>query len=176
MLKLILILVVLAIAAILIIAAFKPDMFRVERSTLIQATPDKLFPHINDLRNWVAWSTWEKMDPQMKKTYSTNSGGQGATYEWEGNKKVGHGRMTITESVAASKVVIQLDFITPFEAHNTADITLQPQGNSTLVTWAMYGPSPFISKLFSVLISMDKMIGKDFEASLANLKTVAERP
>ncbi|MFA6121148.1 MAG: SRPBCC family protein [Sideroxydans sp.] len=175
MLKLILILVVLAIAAILIIAALKPNAFRVERSALIQATPDKLFPHINDLRNWAAWSTWEKMDPQMKKTYSTNSAGQGATYEWEGNKKVGHGRMTITESVAAAKVVIQLDFIKPFEAHNIGDITLQAQGNSTLVTWAMYGPSPFISKLFGVFVSMDKMIGKDFEDSLANLKAVVEK-
>jgi hypothetical protein len=174
MLKIILIAVVV-IAAILIYAAFKPDVFRVERNALIHAAPDKLFPHINDLRNWAAWSTWEKMDSQMKKSYSTNSVGQGATYEWEGNKKVGHGRMTIAESVTTSKVVIQLDFITPFEAHNMADITLQPQGNSTLVTWAMYGPSPFISKLFSVFISMDKMIGKDFEDSLTNLKTVVEK-
>jgi uncharacterized protein YndB with AHSA1/START domain len=175
MLKLIFILIAVTIVAILILASFKPDSFRVERSAIIQATPEKVFPHINDLRNWAAWSTWEKMDPQMKKTYSTNSAGQGATYEWEGNKKVGHGRMTITESVPSSKVVIQLDFIKPFEAHNMGELTLQAQNGGTLVTWAMYGPMPFISKLFSVFVSMDKMIGKDFEDSLANLKSVVEK-
>ncbi len=175
MLKLIFILIAVTIVAILILASFKPDSFRVERSTLIQATPEKVFPHINDLRSWAAWSAWEKMDLQMKKTYSANTAGKGATYEWEGNKKVGHGRMTIADSVPDNKIVIQLDFITPFEAHNMGELTLQAQNTGTLVTWAMYGPMPFISKLFSVFVSMDKMIGKDFEAGLANLKTVAEK-
>lgn len=175
MLKLIIILVILLIAAILILASFKPDSFRVERSVLIQATPEKVFVYLNDLRSWAAWSTWEKMDPDMKKTYSTNSSGQGASYEWQGNKKVGHGRMTIAESLAPSKVVIQLDFLAPFEAHNVAELTLQTQGGGTLVTWSMYGPSPFISKLFGVFVSMDKMVGKDFEDSLGNLKAIAEK-
>jgi hypothetical protein len=175
MLKFAFILISLTIVAILILASFKPGSFRVERSALIRTTPDKLFPHLNDLRNWSAWSTWEKMDPQMKKTYSANSVGKGATYEWEGNKKVGHGRMSITDSVPDTKVVIQLDFIKPFEAHNMGELTLQSQNGGTLVTWAMYGPMPFISKLFSVFVSMDKMIGKDFEDSLANLKTVVEK-
>jgi len=175
MLKLIFLLIVVTIVAILILASFKPSSFRVERSALIQTTPEKLFPHLNDLRSWAAWSTWEKMDPQMKKTYSANSAGKGATYEWEGNKKVGHGRMSIADSFPDTKVVIQLDFIQPFEAHNIAELQLLPQNGGTLVTWAMYGPMPFISKLFSVFVSMDKMIGKDFEDSLANLKTVAEK-
>jgi len=175
MLKLIFILIALTIVAILILASFKPDSFRVERSALIQATPEKVFAHINDLRSWSAWSTWEKMDPQMKKTYSANSTGKGTTYEWEGNKKVGHGRMAIIDSAPDTKIVIQLDFIKPFEAHNMGELTLQPQNGGTLVTWAMYGPSPFISKLFGVFVSMDKMIGKDFEDSLANLKAVVEK-
>lgn len=175
MLKLIFILIAVTIFAILILASFKPDSFRIERTTLIQATPEKVFPHINDLRSWAAWSAWEKMDLQMKKTYSANTAGKGATYEWEGNKKVGHGRMTITDSVPDNKVVIQLDFIKPFEAHNTSELTLQAQSGSTLVTLAMYGPSPFISKLFGVFVNMDKLIGKDFEIGLANLKTVVEK-
>jgi len=175
MLILIFILITVTIVAILILASFKPDSFLVERSAILQATPDKVFAHINDLRSWAAWSTWEKMDPQMKKTYSANSVGKGATYEWEGNKKVGHGRMSITDSVPDTKVVIQLDFIKPFEAHNMGELTLQPQNGGTLVTWAMYGPSPFISKLFGVFVSMDKMIGKDFEDSLANLRSVVEK-
>lgn len=174
MLKLIFILIVLVII-LLVYAATRSDTFRVERNAVFKATPDKVFAHINDLRSWSAWSTWERMDPQMKKTYSTNSVGKGATYEWEGNKKVGHGRMSITDSVPDTKVVIQLDFIKPFEAHNMGELTLQPQNGGTLVTWSMYGPMPFISKLFSVFVSMDKMIGKDFEDSLANLKTVVEK-
>lgn len=175
MLMLFVILIAVVIAAILVLAHFRPDSFSVERSAIIQAPPEKVFPYINDLRNWAAWSTWEKMDPNMKKTFSENSVGQGASYEWEGNKKVGHGRMTIVKSVTASKVVLQLDFFEPIEAHNKAELALQARENGTRVTWAMYGPSTFISKLINVFISMDKMVGKDFEDSLANLKAVAER-
>ena len=175
MLKFIAILIIAAIVIILVLARLKPDTFRVERSIRIQAPPEKVFAHINDLRSWAGWSTWEKMDPNMKKTFSENTSGKGADYEWEGNRKVGHGRMSIVESVAPSKIVIQLDFFAPFEAHNMANLTLQTQGNGTLVTWAMYGPSPFIAKLFGVFVSMDKMIGKDFEDSLSNLKLIAEK-
>lgn len=175
MLKLLVILIIVVIAVILVLARLKPDSFRVERSANIQAPPEKIFPYLNDLRGWAAWSTWERMDPNMKKTFSANSSGQGASYEWEGNKKVGHGRMQIIESAAPSRVVIQLDFLAPISAHNRAELTLQAQGSGTRVTWAMYGPSPFISKLFSVFISMDKMVGRDFEDSLANLKTIAEK-
>jgi uncharacterized protein YndB with AHSA1/START domain len=175
MLKFIAILIVVAIFAILILARLKPDTFRVERSIRIQAPPEKVYTHINDLRRWAAWSTWEKMDPDMKKTFSENSSGKGASYEWEGNKKVGHGRMAILESDAPSRIVIQLNFFAPFEAHNMANLTLHPQGNGTLVTWAMYGPSPFVTKLLGVFVSMDKMVGKDFEDSLSNLKAIAEK-
>jgi hypothetical protein len=96
-------------------------------------------------------------------------------YEWDGDKNVGKGRMEITESSPTSKIVIQLDFFKPFEAHNIAEFTLEPQGDSTKVTWAMHGPAPFISKLMQVFINFDNMIGKDFEAGLINLKAVAEK-
>ncbi|HEY0666110.1 MAG TPA: SRPBCC family protein [Gallionella sp.] len=174
MLRFIAILIIVAIVIILILARLKPDTFHVERSARIQAPPEKIFAYINDLRIWAAWSTWERMDPDMRKTFSEGSSGKGASYEWEGNRKVGHGRMTIVESVAPSRIVIQLDFFAPFEAHNMASLTLQAQGNGTLVTWAMYGPSPFIAKLFGVFVSMDRMVGKDFEDSLSNLKVIAE--
>ncbi|MEK7811306.1 MAG: SRPBCC family protein, partial [Pseudomonadota bacterium] len=130
-----------------------------------------------NIKDWVKYM----LPPQGKPGHTEDEMGQIMSYdgsvwdyEWEGNKKVGHGRMTIAESTAPSRVVIQLDFFVPFEAHNMGDLTLQAQSNGTLVTWAMYGPSPFISKLFSVFVSMDKMIGKDFEDSLANLKRVTE--
>ncbi len=175
MLKLIVLLIALVIVAILVLASFKPGSFRIERSAIIQAPPEKVFAYVNELRSWSAWSVWEKMDPNMKKTYGAATAGKGATYEWQGNKKVGHGRMTIAESVAPSRIVIKLDFFAPMKAHNTAEFNLGPRGNGTLATWAMYGPLPFISKVFSVFFSMDKMVGKDFEDSLARLKTLAEQ-
>jgi hypothetical protein len=115
------------------------------------------------------------MDPAMKRAHSGAASGKGAVYEWEGNDKVGKGRMEIVDAAPPSKVVIKLDFLKPFEAHNTAEFTLEPQGDSTHLTWTMYGPAPFVSKLMQVFVSMDSMIGKDFEAGLANMKAAAEK-
>ena len=175
MIKTIIIVLVAVVAAILLFAATKPDSFRVERSTSIKAPPEKIFALINDFHKWGAWSPWEKLDPAMQRTFTGAPEGKGAAYAWEGSGKVGAGRMEIRESVPASKIVIKLDFIKPFEGHNTAEYTLAPKGDSTDVTWVMYGPTPFISKLVQVFFSMDSMIGKDFEAGLANLKALAEK-
>ena len=111
----------------------------------------------------------------MKRTVGTVSQGKGAVYEWDGNDDVGKGRMEIVESNPPSRVGIRLDFLRPFEAHNTAEFTLAPEGDATRVTWAMYGPMPFASKVMSLFFSMDRMIGKDFEAGLAKMKSVAEQ-
>lgn len=175
MFKLVALLIIVVIAVILFLASIKPDTFRVERSISIHATPEKVFPHINDLRSWADWSAWEKLDATMKKTYSASTVGKGATYEWQGNKKVGHGRMEITESLAPEKIVIKLDFFVPFEAHNLTELSLRNEGGQSYVTWVMTGPSPFVSKLMGVFFSMDQMIGKDFESGLSNLKTIAEK-
>jgi len=115
------------------------------------------------------------MDPAMQRTYSGPESGKGSVYEWEGNNKVGKGRMEIIDAPPPSKVAIKLDFLKPFEAHNTAEFTLVPKGDATDVTWAMHGPSPFIAKVMSVFMSMDCMVGKDFEAGLTNLKAAAEQ-
>ena len=168
------------VAIVLLLAASKPDSFRVERKTTVKADSGKVFPCINDFHNWAAWSPFEKLDPNMQKTFSGAASGKGAIYEWKGNNKAGMGRMEILESttpskIGPSKVVIKLDFLKPFEGHNTSEFTMLPRGDSTEVTWAMYGPSSFMAKVMHVFISMDKMMGKDFEAGLANLKTVAER-
>ena len=176
MLKTIATLVVLAIAIVLVLAWTKPDSFRVQRQITIQAPPEKVFALINDLHQWQAWSPWEKKDPAMQRTHSGAASGKGAAYAWSGNKNVGSGRMEIIESVPPSSVRIQLDFITPFEGHNTAEFTLQPPAAGTSVTWAMYGPTPFISKLMQVFLSFDKMIGDDFQAGLDSMKALAERP
>jgi uncharacterized protein YndB with AHSA1/START domain len=169
------IIVVVLIAAVLIYAATKPDTFRVQRSTSIKAPPEKIFSLINDFRSWNAWSPYEKKDPAMKRTLSDVANGKGAVYEWEGDKTVGKGRMEITESSPPSRVTIKLDFVKPFETHNIVEFTLEPKGDSTNVTWAMDGPSPYIAKLMGVFFNMDRMIGKDFETGLGNLKTVAEK-
>jgi len=174
MLKIIAIAVVVLVAAVLLFAATRPDNFSVQRTTSIKAPPEKVFALINDLHRWGSWSPWEKMDPEMKRTYSGAASGKGAVYAWQGNSKVGEGRMEISDTSPPSKVTIKLDFVKPFEAHNLAEFTLEPKGDSTSVTWTMHGPSPYMAKVMGVFVSMDKMIGKDFETGLANLKTVAE--
>jgi len=175
MLKIIAIVLAVLVVAILGLAMTKPDSFSVQRKTSIQAPPDKIFPLINDFHNWNSWSPWEKLDPGMNRTHSGAQNGKGAVYEWDGNSKVGKGRMEITDASAPSKIAIKLDFLKPFEGHNIAEFTLEPQGDSTNVTWTMHGPSPFVSKIMQVFMSMDKLIGKDFDSGLANLKTVAEK-
>lgn len=172
----IIVILLVAIVAVLVLAGRKPDTFRVERATAINAPPDRIFALINDFRNWTSWSPWEKMDPALKRSYSGPPAGPGAVYEWEGNKKVGKGRMEIVDTVPSRAVTIKLDFLKPFEAHNTAAFTMAPQGDTTLVTWAMYGPLPYIGKVMHVFMNMDRMVGNDFEAGLANLKAAAERP
>ena len=175
MLKAILVIAAILIAAILAYAATKPDTFSVQRSARVNAPPAKIYAIVNDFHRWIDWSPWEKLDPAMTRTLSGAASGPGAVYEWRGNGKVGAGRMEITESVPASKVGIKLDFIKPFEGHNIAEFTLVPQRDATQVTWTMHGPTPFVSKLMQVFVSLDTMIGKDFESGLANLKTLAEK-
>ena len=175
MLKPIFIITIGLIAAILIYAATKPDAFRIQRTVNINAPADKIFAFINDFHNWSTWSPWEKLDPTMKKTHSGAPEGKGAVYEWDGNKDVGTGRSEIVETIPPSRVLIKLDFVKPFEAHNYAEFTLAPHASSTEVTWAMYGPQPYVAKVMTLFFNMDKMVGGQFEKGLADLKTVTEK-
>lgn len=175
MLKTLAIVVILAIAGVLGYAATRPDSFRVERVRTIKAPPEKIFPLVEDFHNWTAWSPWEKLDPALKRTYGGAPSGKGAVYEWDGNNDVGAGRMEILDVATPSKVTIKLDFLRPFEGHNTAEFTLAPKGEATEVRWSMVGPMPFVAKLMSVFFSMDSVVGKDFETGLANLATAAEK-
>jgi uncharacterized protein YndB with AHSA1/START domain len=175
MLRTIIIVIVVLVAAVLIYAATRPDTFRVQRTTSIKAPPEKIFPLINDFHNFGAWSPYEKKDPNMKRTLSGATHGKGAVYDWEGDYNVGKGRMEITETSPPSRVTIKLDFVKPFETHNIVEFTLEPQGDSTSVTWAMHGPSPYVAKVMHVFFDMDSMVGKDFETGLANLKAIAEK-
>jgi hypothetical protein len=160
------------VAATLVYAATKPDAFRVERAISINAPAEKLFPLINDLRVQSSWSPFEK-DPDMKRVHSGAAQGEGAVYEWDGNREVGAGRIAITRSTP-SKVTLALDMSRPFMAHNIVEFTLEPQGAATRVIWSMHGPQPYLAKLMSTFIDCDKMVGGSFEQGLARLKALAE--
>jgi hypothetical protein len=124
---------------------------------------------INDFNRWPAWSPWEELDTEMERTLSGETSGKGAIYEWKGNKKVGRGRMEITESVPPEKISIQLDFFEPWKAHNTTDFTFASSGDGTDVVWSMNGTNPFMMKVICLFMDMDKMVGKDFEKGLDKL-------
>ncbi|MDA9436564.1 SRPBCC family protein [Bradyrhizobium sp. CCBAU 51627] len=158
------------IAAVLIFASTKPDTFRVERSLALKAPAEAIYPLVADFHFWTGWSPCEERDPAMKRIYE-----EGAAYGWDGNNNVGAGHMEILEASTPSKLRIKLDFERPFEGHNIAEFTFVPQGDATLVTRAMYGPAPFMSKVMQVFVNMDKMIGEDFETGLAGLKKLTEK-
>ena len=171
--------IILSIILVLIVgllgfAASRPDTFSLQRSKSIKAPAEKIFPLINDFHNWETWSPFEKLDPAMAKSYSVAASGVGAIYEWEGKGKAGKGRMEIASVSEPSRITIKLHFIKPFECHNTAEFTLQSKGDVTDVTWEMHGPSSFMGKVMSVFMSMDSMVGKDFNEGLDNIKRVVE--
>lgn len=169
--------VIIALVVVLVgVAASKPDSFKLSRSTHIAAPAVDIFPLINDFHAWLQWSPWEKLDPNLQRTYTGAPHGVGAAYAWQGNRNVGHGEMAITESVPNSRIVIDLHFITPFEARNLTVFTIkETNGNQAEVEWAMSGKQPLMMRVMSIFMSLDKMIGKDFEAGLAAMKAAAEK-
>ncbi len=172
-LTIVLIAVAVAIAGVLAYAASKPDTFSVQRSTLIDAPPEQIFPLIDDLRAQSAWSPFEK-DPNMKRTHSGPARGPGAVYAWDGNRQVGAGQIAITESQPPSKVVLALQMLRPFKADNVVEFTLDRTGAGTRVTWAMRGRSPFMAKVMGLFMNCDDMVGKQFDEGLVKLKTLVE--
>ena len=174
MVKIMLIVVALLLAGLMLYVATRPATFRIQRSIRIAAPREQLYAYVSDLHNFDAWSPWGALDPAMRKAHFGAAGGVGAGYEWQGNNKVGHGRMEITDAVEPARVVIKLDFLKPFEAHNTAEYLLAASGEGTEFTWAMHGSNNFVSKLMGLFFSMDRMVGGQFEQGLASLKTLAE--
>ena len=170
--------VLIALAAIVVVivvvVAMQPAEFRIVRTATMSAPPPAVFAQVNDFHKWLAWSPWEKLDPALKRTYEGAPAGTGAIYSWVGNKKVGEGRMTLTESRPSDLIRIKLEFIRPFKATNTTEFTFKPQDGQTLVTWTMTGRNNFMSKAFCLFMNMDKMVGGDFEKGLANMKSVVE--
>lgn len=170
--------VLIVVAAILVllvaVIATRPDDLQIARSATVSAPAPVIFAQVNDFHNWDAWSPWAKLDPAMKTVFSGPATGTGAGYSWVGNSKVGEGRMTITESRPSDLVRIKLEFLKPFAATNQAEFTFKPQGNQTTVTWSMSGKKNFVTKAMGLVMSMDKMLGGQFEKGLQQMKSVAE--
>jgi uncharacterized protein YndB with AHSA1/START domain len=146
----------------------------VTRNILISAPAQTVFRYVDDLRKWDEWSPWAKIDPAMKTTFSGAQNGKGAIYAWQGNNKVGEGRMTIVESEPEKLVRILLEFIKPFKSVADTEFTFVHADGQTSVSWSMIGKKNFASKAFCLFMDMDKKIGGDFEKGLSQLKTVCE--
>jgi hypothetical protein len=175
MLPIILSAVVLILLVFVIVVASRPSQFRVTRATPMAAPESVVFPQVNNLHNWEAWSPWAKLDLAAKQTYDGPPEGVGASYAWAGNNKVGAGSMTITGSQPNQLVQMRLDFLKPFKATNTVEFTFKPEGGQTVVTWIMTGTNNFLAKAFGLFVDCDKMCGDFFEKGLADMKAIAER-
>jgi uncharacterized protein YndB with AHSA1/START domain len=169
------IVIALAIAAVLIYAATKPDSFSYHRSTMIDATPEQIWPLVVDLKQHSAWSPFEK-DPNMKRTLSGAASGPGQVYEWSGNREVGSGKLEIVGATAATRLDMKLHMYKPMKALNDVAFILTPKAGGTEFVWSMAGPQPYMGKLFSTFVDCEKMCGSMFEEGLGKLKALAETP
>jgi Polyketide cyclase / dehydrase and lipid transport len=173
-LKKILIGLVAIVALFAVVVALQPSQYRISRSATVAAPAPAVFAQVNDFHNWEAWSPWAKLDPAAKATFEGPPSGQGAVFAWSGNDKIGEGRMTLTESRPAELVRIRVDFVKPFAGTSTSEFAFKPEGDRTAVTWTMSGHQNFIEKAMCLFVSMDKMLGGEFEKGLAQMKSVAE--
>lgn len=170
---------IVAVLAVVIIGfvgfvATRPSEFRIARSAIIDAPPEIVFAQVNDLHNWEEWSPWAKLDPDAQNTFEGPTEGTGARFSWSGNKKVGEGRMTITESQPYELVRLKLEFVRPFKDTNTSEFSFTPQADRTAVTWSMHGHQKFVGKAFAVFVNIDKMLGASFEQGLTQLRNLSE--
>lgn len=176
MIKKILLVLLLALVAVLVAAAFRPGTMHVARAATIAAPPSAVFAVVNDFRRWDEWSPWSKLDPQMKVSLEGPPTGVGAVYRWSGNNQVGEGSTTLVESVPDEKVAMKLAFVRPFAGESDVQFTFAPEGDGTKVTWAMQSPQPYFAKLVGLFMDCEKMCGDQFLEGLANLKRTVETP
>jgi Polyketide cyclase / dehydrase and lipid transport len=174
MFKKIFIALAVIVIVFVIVVAMQPSEFHVARSAAISAPAPAVFAQVNDFHKWEAWNPWGKIDPAMKQAYEGAPAGTGAIYTWVGNKEVGEGRMTITESHPSELIRIKLEFFKPFAGNSVAQFTFKPEGDQTVVTWSMAGENNFMAKAIHLFMNMDKMIGGQFEKGLAQMKSIVE--
>jgi hypothetical protein len=148
--------------------------FEVVRSTTISADRERVHGLLDDFHAWRQWSPWEDVDTNLERDYSGAESGPGAKYAWEGNRKAGKGHMEIVSS-SPEQVEVLLTFEKPWNATNRVLFELTPAGDgATGVTWRMTGRTTGFASLFSKVVSMDRLVGKDFEKGLARMKAAAE--
>lgn len=152
----------------------QPSEYRVSRTLTMAAPAQDIFAQINDFHRWEAWSPWAKLDPAAKVSFEGSAVGKGAIFAWSGNSKVGEGRMTLVESTPDHLVRTRTDFVKPFVGSSYSEFTLRPEGNSTSVSWTMFGENDFIGKAMCLVISMDKMLGGEIGKGLAGIKGLVE--
>lgn len=169
-----LIIAALVLALLVVFIATRPAEFRITRRAPITAPIAAVFPHVNELRKWEAWSPWAKLDPNAKSVYEGPAAGVGASMTWAGNRDVGQGRMTILESRTDELIRLKLEFYQPFVATNTAEFTFKLEDGHTVVTWCMFGTNNFLAKAMNLVINCDKMVGGQFDKGLASLRAVSE--
>jgi Polyketide cyclase / dehydrase and lipid transport len=174
MLNIILFLIIIGIIVVFVLANRQPDDFSTTRTGTIAAPASAIFPHVNNLQNWEAWSPWAKLDPNAKTTFEEPTEGVDAKMSWAGNNKVGVGSMTITESRPSDFIQFKLEFLKPMQATNIAEFSFTPDGDQTTVSWTMSGTNNFMAKVMGLFMNCDKMCGGMFEKGLASLKTVVE--
>ena len=174
MIKKILLLLAAVIAVILVVAAFRPTHFSIQRSTAIAAPAALVYAQVNNLHTWQDFSPWTKLDPNAKISYAGPVEGTGAVFAWSGNSDVGEGKMTITESRPAEAVRFRLDFVKPMEGTSNVEFAFKQAGGQTTVTWTMSGENNYLARIMCLFMNMDKMVGGQFEQGLASLKTLSE--
>lgn len=164
------------VAGIFGMAAAQPNEFRIVRTATIGAPPSEVFPEVSDFHNWEHWSPWAKLDPNAKNTFEGPATGEGAIFAWDGNDKVGAGRMTVLESRPNERLKIKLEFTRPMEDTSTTIFDFKPDGDKTIVTWSMDGRHQnLIGKTICMLMNMDKVVGGQFDTGLTNLRSVVEK-
>jgi len=175
MVKKLLIAIVVLVAGFAGYVALQSPELHIERSATIAAPPSAVFPHVNDLKAWDAWSPWAKLDPNAKVTFEGPSSGSGAVFGWSGNDDIGEGKMIIAESRPNELIKIKTEFTKPIAGISKTDFTFKPEGDKTVVTWDMRSEQPFLMRAMCIIFNGKKMIGDQFEKGLANLKAVAEK-
>jgi hypothetical protein len=175
MIKKILLVLFIAIAAFLGYVALQPPHYEMTRSSVMAAPPAAAFAQVNDFHKWEAWSPWAKLDPNAKTTFEGPESGQGAVIRWAGDKsKVGTGSMTIVESKPNELVRIKFEFVEPPQSPADTAFTFKPQGEGTLVTWTMSGERNFFERAVCTVLNMEKMVGDKYAEALANIKKIVE--
>lgn len=164
-----------AVAIFLVLVALQPSEFRVTRTGIVHASPEKAFAQVNDFHGWGEWSPWAKLDPNAKNTFEGPTAGTGAVFKWDGNADVGAGQMTIVDSKPNERILIKLAFTRPMVSECDTEFAFKPEGENTAVTWTMSGKNDFVGKAFCLFMNMDKMIGSDFERGLANMDEAAKK-